>query len=140
LAEKIPAWFASAVTRYLAPEIIRIVDERVTRSEASLRELMNTRLKAVEDTMNTRLKAVEDTMNTRFKAVEDTMNTCFKSIDNHFSAIDDRFKAIDDAMNARFATLDAKIDGFEKRLDLVQRVALLEAKVREIDGKRSGSG
>jgi hypothetical protein len=77
LAEKIPVWFASAVTRYLAPEIMRIVDERVTRSEDSLKELMN----------------------------------------------------------ARFATLDAKIDGLEKRLDLVQRVALLEAKVREIEAK-----
>jgi hypothetical protein len=77
LAEKIPTWFGSAVTRYLAPEIMRIVDERVTRSENALKELMN----------------------------------------------------------ARFATLDAKIDGLEKRLDLVQRVALLEAKVRDIETK-----
>jgi len=38
-------------------------------------------------------------------------------------------------MNARFATLEAKIEGLEKRLDLVQRVALLEAKVREIEAK-----
>jgi hypothetical protein len=100
LAEKIPTWFGSAVTRYLAPEITRIVDERVTRSENALKELMNARFKAVEDTMNARFKAVEDTM------------------------------------NARFATLDAKIDGLEKRLDLVQRVALLEAKVRDIETKR----
>jgi hypothetical protein len=78
LAEKIPTWFGSAVTRYLAPEIMRIVDERVTRSENALKELMN----------------------------------------------------------ARFATLDAKIDGLEKRLDLVQRVALLEAKVRDTETKR----
>jgi len=78
LAERIPSWFASAVSRYLTPEIMRIVDERVTRSEDALKELMN----------------------------------------------------------ARFATLDAKIDGLEKRLDLVQRVALLEAKVREIEAKR----
>ena len=77
MAEKIPTWFGSAVTRYLAPEIMRIVDERVTRSENALKELMN----------------------------------------------------------ARFATLDAKIDGLEKRLDLVQRVALLEAKVRDIETK-----
>jgi len=77
LAEKIPSWFGSAVSRYLAPEIMRIVDERVTRSEDALRELMN----------------------------------------------------------ARFATLEAKIEGLEKRLDLVQRVALLEAKVREIEAK-----
>ena len=124
MAEKIPAWFASAVTRYLAPEIMRIVDERVTRSETTLKELMNTRFKAIDD----RFKAVEETMNTRFKAVEETMNTRFK-------AIDDRFKGLEDTMNARFATLDAKIDGFEKRLDLVQRVALLEAKVREIEAK-----
>ena len=78
MAERIPSWFASAVSRYLTPEIMRIVDERVTRSEDALKELMN----------------------------------------------------------ARFATLDAKIDGLEKRLDLVQRVALLEAKVREIEAKR----
>jgi hypothetical protein len=89
LADRIPTWFGSAVTRYLAPEIMRIVDERVTRSENALKELMNARFKAVEDTMN-----------------------------------------------ARFATLDAKIDGLEKRLDLVQRVALLEAKVRDIETKR----
>lgn len=88
MAEKIPTWFASAVSRYLAPEIMRIVDERVTRSESALKDLMNARFKAIEDTMN-----------------------------------------------ARFATLDAKIDGLEKRLDLVQRVALLEAKVREIEAK-----
>jgi len=79
LAEKIPAWFGSAVARYLAPEITRIVDERVTRSEDALKELMK----------------------------------------------------------ARFATLDAKIDGLEKRLDLVQLAALLEAKVREIEAKRA---
>jgi hypothetical protein len=103
LAEKIPGWFASAVTRYLAPEIIRIVNERVTRSESSLKELMNARFGAIEDTMDARFKAV-----------------------------DDRFKALDDTMNARFATLDAKIDG----LELVQRVALLEAKVREMETKR----
>lgn len=78
MAEKIPAWFASAVSRYLTPEIRRIVDERVTRSENTLKELMN----------------------------------------------------------ARFATLDAKIDGLEKQLDLVQRVALLEGKVKEIEPKR----
>jgi len=106
LAEKIPAWFASAVSRYLAPEIIRIVDERVTRSESALKDLMNARFKAIEDSMNAR-----------------------------FKGIDDRFRGLEDTMNARFATLDAKIDGFEKRLDLVQRVALLEAKVREIEAK-----
>jgi hypothetical protein len=44
--------------------------------------------------------------------------------------------ALKELMNACFATLDAKIDGLEKRLDLVQRVALLEAKVREIEAKR----
>ena len=99
MAEKIPAWFGSAVTRYLAPEIMRIVDERVTKSENTLKDLMNARFKAIEDTMNARFKAIEDTM------------------------------------NARFAALDAKTDGLEKRLDLVQRVALLEAKMREIEVK-----
>jgi hypothetical protein len=52
LAEKIPAWFASAVSRYLAREIMRIVDESVTRSESTLKELMNARFGAIEDTMN----------------------------------------------------------------------------------------
>jgi hypothetical protein len=78
LAERIPGWFASAVSRYLAPEITRIVDERITRSENGLKELMN----------------------------------------------------------ARFAAVDARLDGLEKRLDLVQRVALLEARVREIESKQ----
>jgi len=90
LAEKIPAWFGSAVTRVLAPEITRIVDERVTRSESNLKELMNLRFKALEDTMSARFGAIEQTMNARFKAIEETMN-------------------------ARFAALDAKVDGLEKR-------------------------
>lgn len=68
-------------------ETMRIVDERVTRSDNALKELMNARFKAIEGTMN-----------------------------------------------ARFATLDARIDGLEKRLDLVQRIALFEAEVREIEG------
>lgn len=93
MAEKIPAWFASAVTRYLAPEIIRIVDERVTRSETTLKELMNTRFKAVDD----QFKAIDN----RFKALEETMNV--------------RFKALEDTMNARFATLDARIKGLYSR-------------------------
>ena len=78
MAEKIPSWFGSAVSRYLSPEIMRIVDDRVTKSENMLKELMT----------------------------------------------------------ARFAAVDARLDGLEKRLDLVQRVALLEAKVREIESKR----
>jgi BMFP domain-containing protein YqiC len=53
--------------------------------------------------------------------------------------VDERVTRSEDAlrelMNARFATLEAKIEGLEKRLDLVQRVALLEAKVREIEAK-----
>jgi len=110
LAEKIPPWFASAVTRYLAPEIMRIVDDRVTRSENTLKELMNARFEAIDER--------------------------FKGIDQRFKGIDERFKALDDTMNARFAAIDAKIDGLDKRLDLVQRVALLEAKVKEIEGRR----
>jgi hypothetical protein len=54
-----------------------------------------------------------------------------------FKSIDDRFKALEDTMNARFATLDVKIDGLEKRLDLVQHVALLEAKVEESNGNQA---
>ena len=124
MAEKIPAWFASAVSRYLAPEIIRIVDERVTRSESALKDLMNARFKAIEDSMNARFKGIDD----RFRGLEDTMNARFKGID-------DRFRGLEGTMNAGFATLNAKIDGLEKRLDLVQRVALLEARVREIEAK-----
>jgi hypothetical protein len=78
LAEKIRTWFGSAVTRYLAPEIMRIVDERVTRSENALKELMN----------------------------------------------------------ARFATLDAKIYGLEKRLDLVQVIAISLGPVRRVSLSR----
>ncbi len=88
MAEKIPAWFASAATRYLTPEIMRIVDERVTRSENSLKELMNA-----------------------------------------------RFATPDAKIEGAEKRLDARIDSVEKRLGLVQRVALLEAKVREIEAK-----
>jgi hypothetical protein len=64
LAEKIPAWFASAVMRYLSPEIMRIVDERVTRSESSLKELMNARFGVIEDTMNARLMTASKRLRT----------------------------------------------------------------------------
>ena len=62
MAEKIPTWFGSAVSRYLAPEIMRIVDERVTRSENALRELMNARFTAVDarlDGLEKRLDLVQ---------------------------------------------------------------------------------
>ena len=65
MAEKRPLWFASAVTRHLTSEIMRII-ERVTRSEASLKELVNTRFKALDD----RFKALEDAVNARFATLE----------------------------------------------------------------------
>jgi len=107
LAEKIPAWFGSAVTRYLAPEIMRIVDERVTKSENSLKELINVRFAALD-----------------------------ARIDGAEKRLDARIDGAEKRLDARIDSVDKRLDSLEKRLDLVQRVALLEAKVREIEAKR----
>jgi hypothetical protein len=100
LAERIPAWFASAVTRYLAPEIIRIVDERVTRSENSLKELMNARFKAIDD----RFEGIDD----RFKALEETMNARFATVDAKIDGLEKRLDLVQ-----RVALLEAKVREIE---------------------------
>ena len=100
MAERIPAWFASAVTRYLAPEIIRIVDERVTRSENSLKELMNARFKAIDD----RFEGIDD----RFKALEETMNARFATVDAKIDGLEKRLDLVQ-----RVALLEAKVREIE---------------------------
>ena len=95
MAEKIPAWFASAVSRYLAPEIIRIVDERVTRSESALKDLMNARLKGIDD---------------RFRGLEGTMNAGFATLNAKIDGLEKRLDLVQRVtlLEARVREIEAK--------------------------------
>ncbi len=77
MAEMIPAWFASAVTRYLTPEIMRIVGERVTRSENSLKELMNARFA----TLDAKIEGAEKRLDARIDSVEKRLDSMEKRLD-----------------------------------------------------------
>ena len=77
MVEKIPAWFGSAVSRYLAPEIMRIVDERVTRAENSLKELMNVRFAALD----AKIDGAEKRLDARIDSVEKRLDSLEKRLD-----------------------------------------------------------
>ena len=113
IAEKVPGW----VARFLLPEIRILVREE---------------LKEFKIYVDDRFKAFDE----KFKAFDEK----FKAFDDRFKALDEKFKALDERLTSLRSEMMVRFDGLENRLDVVQRVAVLEAEVRELKQKIEAKG
>jgi capsule polysaccharide export protein KpsE/RkpR len=57
------------------------------------------------------------------------------SMEGELKAINARIDSVKTEMNAKFETVNTKIESLDKRLDVVQRLSVLEAKVRDLEKK-----
>ena len=105
VAERVPGW----VARFLLPEIRALIKEETK----DLRTYMDDKFKTFDERL--------ETFNEKFKAFDEKL----KVFDEKFKALDERLISLRNEMNARF-------DSLESRVDVLQRVAVLEAEVREL--------
>jgi len=132
VAEKVPSW----VARILLPELRSIVKEEFAAEVKRVEEKMSgeitalrTDIKRIEEKMwseiaalRTDIKRVEEKISSELKRVEEKMSS-------EIAAIRSDIKRVED-------TLSTRVDSLEKRLDLVKQVAVLEAKVKELEAKQ----
>jgi len=103
MVSKIAEKVPSWVGRFLIPEIERVVDHRISM----LKETIDAKFKAVD----AKFEAMDAKFETKFNMLLDLMNARFSSLENE--------------VNTRFNELD-------KRIDVIQRIAVLEAQVKEL--------
>ncbi|MEM2237480.1 MAG: hypothetical protein QXR26_02195 [Candidatus Caldarchaeum sp.] len=60
------------------------------------------------------------------------MDDRFKAFDERLKAFDEKFKSFDERLTSLRTEMNVRFDSLEKRLDVLQRVAVLEAEVREL--------
>jgi len=107
IAEKIPTW----ISRILLPEIRNIVKEEISNQ-----------LKPIE----AKISALDEKIEERTKSLEAKISALDMKIEERTKALEAEISALRNEMNARF-------DSIEKRLPLIERIALLEARMEKIE-------
>jgi chromosome segregation ATPase len=121
IAEKAPSW----VTRILLPEIAEMKGE--------LKNL-NTKL----DELDKRLTGKIDS---NFGSLSSKMDSNYISLDSKIDSISDslssKIDSLRNELKSDISRVDSRIEDLDKRLDIVQRLSVLEAKVRESEDRHS---
>jgi septal ring factor EnvC (AmiA/AmiB activator) len=104
LAKKIAEKIPTWISRILLPEIRNIVKEEISNQ-----------LKPIE----TKISALDEKIEERTKALD-------MKIEERTKALEKEIISLRNEMNARF-------DSIEKRLPLIERIALMEARIEKIE-------
>jgi len=67
------------------------------------------------------------------KAMNTRINEMEKRLSVRIQELDKRVESLRNEMVARFEAVNSRIDSLEKRLDVAERLAVIEAKLREHD-------
>jgi len=112
LVEKAPGW----VARILLPEFAEIKGE-----------LKNLSVRI--DATNNRIDEMEKRLSTRI----DSTNNSITELDNRLT---DKIEAMGKNLGDNDRRLAEKIDDLDKRLDMAQRLAVVEAKIKDQEARR----
>ncbi|MGH2637932.1 MAG: hypothetical protein ACRDF4_01380 [Rhabdochlamydiaceae bacterium] len=110
--------------RLILPEIRQIVKEEL---QSAMGEIS-----AKFEAVNTRIDSTRNELKADMSRVESKVEDLDKRLTGQIDDVDKRMTTKIDSGNEK---LTAKIDDLDKRLDIVQRLAILEAKVREREQK-----
>ncbi|GBC70946.1 hypothetical protein HRbin02_00720 [Candidatus Calditenuaceae archaeon HR02] len=66
------------------------------------------------------------------KDLKTYMDDKFKTFDERLETFNEKFKALDERLISLRNEMNARFDSLESRVDVLQRVAVLEAEVREL--------
>ena len=112
IAEKAPSWF----TRLLMPEIAEIKGELKN---------INTRI----DSTNTRIDEMDKRLGSRIDSVNGR-------IDEMNERLGSKIDSVRNELKSEISRVDSRIEDLDKRLDIVQRLSVLEAKVIEVQEQK----
>ena len=126
LAEKAPGWF----TRLLLPELGEIKGElKALRAETQSEfKMVNGRIVSLENKMDGKIDSLETKVNGRIDSLENKMDGRINSLETKMDA---EFRIV----HTEIKSVNEKVEGLDKRLDVVQRLAVLEAKLKEYEAK-----
>ena len=112
MTEKVPGW----LERVLLPRLSEIAGEV---------KAINVKIDAVDGKLTSRIDAVEGKLASRIDAVDEKLSARIDAVDEKLSS---RIDVVD-------GKLSGKIDDLDKRLDVAQRLAILETKMGELQPK-----
>ncbi|MBI2649618.1 MAG: hypothetical protein HYY68_00240 [Thaumarchaeota archaeon] len=116
-----------AAWRLILPEIRKIVREEIADQLGSFRGEVQGEFKSVQG----EFKAIQG----EFKAVHSEIRRLDEKIESTDAKIDSVKDQLQEKIESVRTELGAKIDGLDKRMDLVQQVAVLQSKVSELEEK-----
>ncbi len=116
-----------AAWRLILPEIRKIVREEIADQLGGFRGEVQGEFKSFQG----EFKAVQG----EFKAVHSEIRRIDEKIDSVDTKIDSVKDQLQEKIESVRSELGAKIDGLEKRMDLVQQVAVLQSKVSDLEEK-----
>lgn len=128
IAEKAPGWF----TRILMPELVEIKGDLKninTRIDAT-----NSKIEELDKRLTSRIDSTRNELKSDISHVESKVEDLDKRLTAQITEVDKRLTTKIDSGNEK---LSAKIEDLDKRLDIVQRLTILEAKQREAESKTS---
>jgi prophage antirepressor-like protein len=111
IAEKIPTW----ISKILLPEIRNIVKEEISNQ-----------LKPIE----AKISALDSKIEERTKSLDSKIEEKTKALD---MKIEERTKALEKEIISLRNEMNARFDSIEKRLPLIERIALMEARIEKIE-------
>jgi len=111
IAEKVPSW----ISRILLPEIRVIVKEEISNQ-----------LKPLE----AKISALDEKIDERTRALDMKIEEKTKALD---AKIEERTKALEKEVMSLRNEMNARFDSIEKMLPLIERIALLEARMEKIE-------
>ena len=137
LAEKAPGW----TTRILLPEIaemkgeIKNVDTKIDELDKCLTDKIDSNFLSLNsriDGVNTRIAELDKRLTGKLDSNFFSLNL---KIDSNFSSLGSRIDSLRNELKSDISKVESKVEDLNERLDIVQRLSVLEVKQREIDSK-----
>jgi chromosome segregation ATPase len=119
LAEKAPGW----VTRILLPEIAELKGEIKN---------INTRIDELDKRLSNKIDSSFDSLTSKIDSNSVLLNS---KIDSNFDSLTSKIDSLRNELKSDISRVDSRVEDLDKRLDIVQRLSVLEAKQREMDSK-----
>ncbi len=108
MAEKVPAW----LERLLLPQISELKGEV---------KVLGTRINSLDEKLSSRIDALDERLSSRINSLDEKLSSRMDGLDTKIDLVDEK--------------LSSKIDELDKRFDMTQRLAVVEAQLKELRAK-----
>jgi peptidoglycan hydrolase CwlO-like protein len=129
IAEKVPSW----ISRILLPEIRAIVKEEISNQLKPI----DAKISALDSKVEERTKALDAKIEEKTKSLEAKISALDSKVEEKTKALDakveERTKALEVEISSLRNEMVARFDSIEKRLPLIERMALMEARIEKLE-------